>query len=68
MLCVIQRISDGMYFRTNRKGHMYDNWVKDINEATLYHSESEGTFLSRYTVDKEFYKKVYVEIKEVKDV
>ena len=63
MLFVIQRNEDKKYFRTNKKGRMGDNWVEDINEATLYHSEVVNGKWSYF--DKRFYSQIFVEIKEV---
>lgn len=62
MLFVIQRNEDKKYYRTNKKGLLYKNWVDDINEATLYHSDVAGGKWSYF--DKRFYSQVFVEIKE----
>lgn len=64
MLCVIQRNEDKKYFRTKRKGHFGDNWVENINEATLYHSEVDGGRWSYF--DRRFYSRIPVEIREIK--
>lgn len=57
---VIKDKTTGKYYRSARARHLFENWVDDIQLASILYS---GVNNSRFS-DKRYYEKVYIKIME----
>lgn len=58
---VIKDKSNGKYYRSARAKHLFDNWVDDMQLATVFYTDSTNQrFGSQYFND--YYEKIYIEL------
>ena len=59
---IIRRKTDNKYYRSARARHLWDNWVDDMQLATVLYSNST---YNRFTGES-VYERVFVKLKEQK--
>ena len=58
---IIKDKSTGKYYRSARAKHLFDNWVDDMQLATVFYTDAiNNRFCSRYFNEK--FEKIYIEI------